>query len=90
MLLLVTPIGPPGSIKIVEIYAIFNGFILCCAQEGLLMSHMDLHSNEIAWVGNIYRRFEAVCQEINDIRIQVCMIFFFVFTVISDNNMTGA
>ncbi|XXG90174.1 hypothetical protein AAC387_Pa12g2001 [Persea americana] len=34
------------------------------------MSHMDLNSNRIAWVGNIYQKLEAICQEVNGVKIQ--------------------
>ena len=39
------------------------------------MFNMDFKSDGISWVGNIYQKFEAICQEVDGIMIQVCIIF---------------
>jgi hypothetical protein len=43
------------------------------------MSTMDLNHKGITWVGNLYQKFEAVCQEVDDIVSKVSSILFFLF-----------
>lgn len=39
------------------------------------MFNMDFKSDGMAWVDNIYQKFEAICQEVDGIMIQVRIIF---------------
>eukprot|EP00262_Sarcandra_glabra_P015125 TRINITY_DN4595_c0_g1_i1.p1 TRINITY_DN4595_c0_g1~~TRINITY_DN4595_c0_g1_i1.p1 ORF type:complete len:395 (-),score=82.81 TRINITY_DN4595_c0_g1_i1:472-1656(-) len=39
-------------------------------QGGLSMFSMDLKSTGITWVDNVYQKFEAICQEVENIMIQ--------------------
>ena len=42
---------------------------------------MDLKSKGRTWVGNIYHKFEAICQEVDDFVNKVFIPFLFLFVI---------